>query len=259
MSADAADLLATLPAWAFGFVLVMGRIGAAIALLPGLGEAEPPAMLRVGLALGVTALLLPGMAPLIPPVPEAGLRAGLMIGAEVITGLWIGWLARLLVLALPVAGQFMSYMLGIANVLQPDPLLGGQATPIARLFALAAPLAILMSGLYALPLAALAGSYGLVRPGELLPAADTAETAVRAAAAAFALAVRLASPFLLVAIVWHVAVGLLARLVPRLQVYFVAMPGQILGGIALLAILATALLAAWQDSVRAGFASLPGS
>ena len=49
-----------------------------------------------------------------------------MIVAEVITGLWIGWLARLLVLALPVAGQFIAYMLGIANVLQPDPELGGR-------------------------------------------------------------------------------------------------------------------------------------
>jgi len=145
-------------------------------------------------------------------------------------------------------------MLGLANVLQPDALLGGQATPIARLFALAAPLAILISGLYALPLGALAGSYGLVPPGTLLPGADTAETAVRAVGAAFALSARLASPFLLVAIV-----GLLARLVPRLQVYFVAMPGQILGGIALLAIVANALLSAWQDAVRSGFAGLPGS
>ena len=103
-----------------------------------------------------------------------------MVAAEVITGLWIGWLARLLVLALPVAGQFIAYMLGVANVLQPDPELGGQATPIARLFAVAAPLAILVTGLYALPLAALAGSYRLIPPGTLLPAADTAETAVRA-------------------------------------------------------------------------------
>ena len=131
----------------------------------------------------MTLLLLPGIAPLLPPVPEAGMQAGLMIAAEVITGLWLGWLARLLVLALPIAGQFIAYMLGLANVLQPDPQLGGQATPIARLFALAAPLAILISGLYALPLAALAGSYGLIPPGTLLPAADTAQTAVRAVGA----------------------------------------------------------------------------
>ena len=144
MTGDEAALLAALPAWAFAFVLVTARIGAAIALLPGLGEAAPPAMLRVGLALAVTVLLLPGIAPLIPPVPEAGMQAAFMVAAEVITGLWIGWLARLLVLALPIAGQFIAYMLGIANVLQPDPELGGQATPIARLFAVAAPLVILI-------------------------------------------------------------------------------------------------------------------
>jgi flagellar biosynthetic protein FliR len=250
--------LASLPAWAFAFVLVLGRIGAALTLLPGLGEASPPAMLRAGLAVGVTALLLPGIMPLIPQVPADVPTVVGMIAAEVVTGMWLGWLARLLVLALPVAGQFVAYMLGLANVLQPDPELGGMATPIERLFAIAAPLAVLVTGLYALPLAALAGSYRLVPAGALLPAADTAETAVRAATATFALAVRLASPFLLVAIVWHVATGLLARLVPRLQVYFVVMPGQILGGIALLAVLATALLTAWQTSVRSGFAGLPG-
>lgn len=251
-------LLAALPAWAFGFVLVMARIGAAVALLPGLGEPEPPPMLRMGLGFAIALLLLPGIAPLVPPMPEAGVTAGLMVAAEVITGLWLGWLARLLVLALPIAGQFISYMLGIANVLQPDPILGGQATPIARLFALAAPLAILVTGLYALPLAALAGSYRLIQPGALLPAADTAETAMHAASTAFSLAVRLASPFLLVAIVWNVAIGLLARLVPRLQIYFVAMPAQILGGLLLLAILSAALLSAWLMALRAGFTGLPG-
>jgi flagellar biosynthetic protein FliR len=259
MSGDATALLAGLPSWAFAFVLIMARVGAAMTLLPGLGEAEPPTMVRLGLSIGVTALLLPGIAPLVPPVPEAGLQAGFMIAAEVITGLWLGWLARLLALALPIAGQFISYMLGVANVLQPDPELGGEATPIARLFAIVAPVAILVTGLYRLPLAALAGSYRLIPAGTLLPAADSAETAVRAVAAAFTLAVRLASPFLLVAIVWHVAIGLLARLVPRLQVYFVAMPGQILGGIVLLAVLATSLLSAWQAAVQSGFARLPGS
>jgi flagellar biosynthetic protein FliR len=258
MNAADAALLASLPAWAFAFVLVTARVGAAVSLLPGLGEAAPPAMVRVGLALGVTILLLPSIAPAVPPVPEAGAQAALMVGAEVVTGLWLGWLAHLLALALPVAAQFIAYMLGIANVLQPDPFLGSQATPIARLFDIAAPLLILATGLYALPLAALAGSYQLIPPGEMLPAADTAETAARAVGTAFALAVRLASPFLLVSIVWHATTGLLARLVPRLQVYFVVMPGQIVGGIALLGILSGALLSAWLASVRAGFAGLPG-
>ena len=259
MTPDAAALLADLPGWSFAFMLVLARFGAAMALLPGLGEATVPALVRVGLALGISVLLLPGLLPLMPPMPAAGLTAAGMIGAEVTTGLWLGWLARLICLALPMAAQFIAFLLGISSVLQPDPELGPQSTALAALFDLAVPLVILVSGLYALPLTALAGSYHLIPAGTLLPSADSTAMAVAAVAQAFGLALRLASPFILASIVWHVAIGLIARLVPRLQVYFVSMPGQIVGGLALLASLFGVIMAAWQDAVRDSLAALPGN
>ena len=250
--------LATLPDWAFAFVLVLGRIGAALTLLPGLGESSPPAMLRAGLAIGITALLLPGIIPLVPHLPADLPTVAGMIAAEVVTGLWLGWLARMLVLALPMAGQFIAFMIGVSNVLVTDPELGAQSSALEQLFSLAAPLAVLISGLYALPLAALAGSYQLIAPGTLLPAGDGTTLAVRAVGECFALAFKLASPFVLATIVWHVVIGLVARLVPNVPVYFVALPGQILGGLVLLAALAGPLLATWMDAAGAGFARLPG-
>ena len=146
----------------------------------------------------------------------------------------------------------------MSNVLVTDPELSAQSSALEQLFSLAAPVAVLASGLYAVPLAALAGSYDLIAPGTLLPAADGALVAVRAVGQCFALALRLASPFVLAAIVWHVAIGLLARLVPQVQVYFVALPGQILGGLLLLAALAGAIVTTWQGAVGDGFARLPG-
>jgi flagellar biosynthetic protein FliR len=250
--------LASLPAWAFAFVLVLGRIGAAMTLLPGLGEASPPAMVRVGLAVGTTALLLPGIMPLIPQEPADVPTVAGMVAAEVITGMWLGWLARLLVLALPIAGQYIAFMLGVSNVLVTDPELGAQSSALEQLFSLIAPLAVLISGLYALPLAALAGSYQVIAPGTLLPAGDGTMVAVRAVGQCFALALLLASPFVLAAIVWNVVIGLVARLVPNVPVYFVALPGQILGGLVLLAALGGALIATWMDAAGAGFARLPG-
>jgi flagellar biosynthetic protein FliR len=213
---------------------------------------------RAGLALGPTVLLLPGLAPVMPPPPADPIAVAGMVAAELLTGLWLGWLARLLVQALPIAGQFASYMLGLANVLQPDPVLGAQSTALARLLSLTAPVILLASGLYALPVMALAGSYKLIAPGALLPAGDASETVVRAVAEAFGLALRLASPFVLASVVWQLALALLARVAPRLQIYALAMSGQILGGLALLAALVTALLAAWQEAVRDGYAQLPG-
>jgi flagellar biosynthetic protein FliR len=254
----AREFLQALPGLAFAFVLVLARVGAALMLLPGLGEADMPMMVRAGLAMSVSFLLLPVVAPLVGAPPDDVMALAGMVLAEVVTGLWIGWLARMVVLALPVAGQLMSYMLGLSNVLQPDAELGAQATALGRMLALVAPVAILASGLYAPALAALAGSYRLVAPGALVPAGDLTETALGSVAQGFALALRLAAPFVLASVVWQISIGLMARLVPRLQVYFVAMPAQIIGGVAIFAALISMLLGSWQAAVRDAYAALPG-
>src|SRR4051812_9922666 len=94
-----ADLLAALPGLAFAFVLVLARVGTAVMLLPGLGEVEAPAMVRAGLALAMTLLVLPAVEPTVPSLPQDLAGAG-MIGAELLSGAVLGWLARLPALAL---------------------------------------------------------------------------------------------------------------------------------------------------------------
>lgn len=253
-----ADLATVLSGWAFGFVLVLSRVAGAVMLLPGLGESGPPPMLRVGLAGALTLLLLPLVHVLVPPVPASAMQAAAMVLAEAVTGLWLGWLARVLALALPMAGQFAAYMIGLSNVLEPSGALGGQSTALGQAFALAAAVTVLATGLWAMPVAALAGSFRLVPPGAWLAAGDTAAAVVAAVAGGFSLALRLAAPFILASIVWQAANGVVARLIPRLQVYFLALPAQLLGGLLLLALFAGAMLAAWQDAVRIGFERLPG-
>ncbi len=253
-----ADLLAALPSLVFALGLVLCRVGMVVMLLPGLGEVEAPMMLRAGLALGVSLLLLPAVSPLIPNVPE-GVAGPQMVAAELLTGAALGWLARLPALALGMAGALIATLLGLSSVVQPDPALGGQSTALARLFGLAAPVLILVSGLYTLPLSALSGSYALVGPGGVLPPGDTAELFVTITSNSFALALQLSAPFLVAGVVWQVAVGLLARIAPQLQAFAVAAPGQILGGLVLLGLLASRILGTWQGGVAASWAALPGS
>ncbi len=249
-----AAMLATLPGWAFAFVLVLCRCGAAVMLMPGLGEAEPPATVRVGLSLALVSLVLPGVGMIAPPDDWAA--AGMVV-AELLCGGVLGWLARCIALALPMAGQIISFMLGLSSVVTQDPALG-QSSAIMRLFSLAVPVLVLGTGLWTLPVAALVGSYALVPPGHLLPVADGTQAAVSAVTNAFGLALRLASPLVIASIVWQAALGLLARLVPQLQVYFAAIPGQIMGGLVLLALLATGIVETWAAAARDGFAALPG-
>jgi flagellar biosynthetic protein FliR len=244
--------------WAPAFALVLARIGAAMALLPGVGESTAPAVVRIGLALSMTILLLPELRPLMPPVPAAGLSMGLMVAGEVVTGLWFGWVARTIVLALPICAQFIGYLIGLSSVLQPDSELGAQSGALGTLFEMAAPVLLLGSGLYRLPLLALDGLFRLIPPGHMLPAADSTQVAIHAVATGFSLALQLASPFVVIGIVWHVAIGLIGRIVSRMQVYFVSMPGQIMAGLALLMISGSTILLAWSDGTQAFFIALPG-
>lgn len=248
-----------LPRYAFGFALVLARGGAACMLLPGIGETEVPAMLRAGFALALTLTLLPVLAPDLPAPPADIWRGLAVILAELATGLFLGWLARLLMLALPLGGQIAALLAGQASVLQPDSVLGPQGAAMARLFGLAAPVLLLASGLYALPLQALAGSYRVFPAGVLLPAGDAAQVGLAAVTTCFAVALRLAAPFLLAGIVWNVALATLARLAPQVQVLFLAAPAQLFGGLVLLGALGAAILAAWLRHAADGLAMLPGS
>lgn len=252
------ELLAALPASSFAFVLVLSRVSAAVMLLPGFGEAEPPAMVRAGLALAIAALLFPAVLPLLPDLPDDPWRMGAMVGAELLCGVLLGWLARLIALALPVAGAIIATLIGLASVLQPDPAQGGQSTALARLFGIAMPVLVLSSGLYALPLQALAGSYATVPPGTLVPVGPATESVVAAVGECFALALRLAAPFVVAGLVFQAAAGMLARLVPQVQVYVLAAPASILGGVALLGVLAGAITESWAEAVRTAWSTLPG-
>ncbi len=260
MTADAeqAALLASLPGWAFAAVLLMARVGCACMLIPGIGEMEVPITVRAGFMLVLVTLLLPVVLPDLPSMPADAAHLGGMVAAEVFNGLWLGWLARMILLALPMAGQIIAGAIGLTNVLQPDAMLGAGASALQRLLGLSAPLLVLGSGLHAMPLEALAGSYRLVPAGTVLPAGDTVDAFVGSLAAAFGLGFRLAAPFLMAAVLFHVSLGLLGRLVPSLQTYFAAQPGQILGGLLLLGLLGSAMVGVWMQAAEGSFAGLPG-
>ncbi len=242
---------------AFAFMLVLCRCAAGVMLLPGFGESDPPPMVRAGIGFVLAVLLAPVVAPALPPMPANFMKLAGLVAGELLAGSVLGWLARAIALALAGAGQILSLATGHSSVLQQDPLLGAQSSAIGRLFNLAAPVVVLSSGLYTLPLTALAGSYRVFPAGGMLPAGDLAESAVRAVADSFSLSLRLASPFLLISIIWQSGLGLLSRMVPQIQVYFAAMPAQLLGGLLLLSLLGGSIISAWSSTAQDALSALP--
>lgn len=259
MTPEDMALLQSLPALAFQAVLAFARLGAAVMLLPGLGEQEIPPTIRLSLGLALLALLLPGLAPVLPAQPDALADALRLVVQEVAVGLFLGGLARIVAMALAVAGQVIATLIGLQGLLATDPDLGAQGTALSRAFGLLAAVLVLGTGLYAVALRALAESYAVLPAGAGLPGGLAAETMAAAGGAMLELALRLAAPFVVGAVVLNLALGLLARLAPQVQTFFVAVPGQILAGIALLMLLAPPLLLAYSEALRAGFQALPGA
>ena len=255
--ADAA-LLASLPGLAFQAVLILCRLGAAVMLLPGIGEAEIPANMRIALALGLVLALLPILSPGLPPMPEDVAALGSLVAGEVLTGLWIGLLARFLALALAQAGQVVALLIGLASPLQGDMVLGASATALARMLSLATAALMLATGLYELPLRALVESYTVLPAGGGLPMGAAAESIARKVADSLALSMQLAAPFVLAAVFLNAGLGLVARLAPTAQVFVVAAPVQLLGGFLLLLLLLPTMLELWSRGMVQGFLSLPG-
>jgi flagellar biosynthetic protein FliR len=98
----------------------------------------------------------------------------------------------MIALALPIGAQFIGYMIGLSSVLQPDAELGPQSGALGKLFEMATPVLLLMTGLYRLPLMALDGLFKLIPPGHLLPAGESSEVAIHAVGTGFSLALQLA-------------------------------------------------------------------
>lgn len=253
-----AELLAALPDMTFRVVLMLARLGAVVMLMPGLGEQEIPSNIRLGIGLALVGVLYPAVAPALPGAPDTVGEMLRLLGLEIIIGLWYGGLARLVAMAMAMAGQFLALLMGISQMLVPDAAIGGQSAVTARFFTLLSVVMLLGSGLYALPLRALAESYAVLPVGQGFLAGPGAEAMAMAVGESFILALRLVAPFLLLGVVLNVAFGLLARIAPQVQVYFLVVPGQILLGLSLLALLLPAILGAYASAARESFLALPG-
>jgi flagellar biosynthesis protein FliR len=226
-------MLAQLPGDVFGFMLVFARVGAALMVMPGTGEPFIPTRVRLVLALGLSAAVLPSV-PAAPALPDNPIMLSVLIGGETLVGATIGLISRLLLTALHVAGSVIGLQTGLSFAQFYDPMQGGQNVLIGALLSMMGVVAIFATDLHLALIQGIADSYAVVSVGVAPPVGDAADAAGRMVAAAFALGMKIAAPFIVYGVIFQVGAGVLARLMPQIQISFVAMPLQILLGYGLM-------------------------
>ncbi|GIX15468.1 MAG: flagellar biosynthesis protein FliR [Paracoccaceae bacterium] len=227
---------------------VFVRVGAVVALLPGFGEQTLALRLRLAAALALTAIVAPMVWPAELPDPAdiPGL-AGLLL-AEAGAGLALGILMRLTIMALQLAGSIAAQSVAVAQIfgagLTPDPM-----PAIGNLLVIGGIALAMAAGLHVKAALMIALSYGAVPFGTAPEAGQLAEWGVAHGAAAFGLAVALAAPYLLVSLLYNLALGAINRAMPQLMVAFVGAPFITGLALVLLMLALPGMLAVWQDAL----------
>ena len=224
-----------LPALALAFILIFARIGVMVMLLPAIGESAMPARMRLTLALLLSAILLPLH------------RTEYAVDTSAY-GPMLGITVRLTLSALQVAGTVVAQQLGLGFVTAVDPTQGGQQNVIVGNFlAVLAVTMIFATDMHHMVIAALNDSYRLFRPGDVPIPGDIADLVTRTVASAFRIGIQLSAPFLVFGLLFNLGLGILSRLMPQMQVFFVALPVSILVGLMLLVLVVSAMMGSYLD------------
>ena len=251
-----------LPPLAAAFILVLARVGTMLMLLPGLGELNMSVRIRLTVALLLAAVLL----PLHQSAYQLDLRSFgpliAMLGTELFIGAVLGLSVRLIMSSLQVAGAVIAQQMGLGFVTAVDPTLGQQGVIVGNFLAMLGVTLIFATDLHHLVIAALNDSYTLFAPGEVPLLGDVAALTTRSAASAFRIGIQLSAPFLVFGLLFNLGLGILSRLMPQMQVFFVGMPLSILGGLMLLLLVIGIMMTTFLghvEGVMNELAPAPGS
>jgi flagellar biosynthesis protein FliR len=231
-----------LPALAAVFMLVFARIGSMVMLLPALGETNIPTQIKVAIAVMLTLIIL--------PLHRSAYRIDLsslnpvlvMMAHEIIVGIVLGATAKVTFSALQVGGAVIAQQMGLGFVTSVDPTQGEQGVLIGNFLTMLGVALVFATDSHYFVIAALNDSYAIFSPSDFTPTGDVADLATRAFAAAFRIGIQLSAPFLVFGLVFNVGLGVLARLMPQMQVYFVGVPLAIMIGFCIFAFVLVSMM-----------------
>lgn len=230
--------------------LLFARIAGVIMLLPGFSEPAIPARVRLGFALVLAICLAPTLADRVPDAATSAWGMAFQVSSEAMIGILIGGAARFLMTALATAGQIVGLEIGLAFAQTADPTMT-QSGQLTAVFLSMLGLALMFAtGLHHMFLQGVVGSYDLIALGAPPPVGDAADLALTTAATSFRVGFQIAMPVVAAGLIFRVGLGVLSRLIPQIQVFFIIMPLQILGGLVVFALgLSTGMLI-WLDSMQ---------
>jgi flagellar biosynthetic protein FliR len=237
----------------FGFFLIFARVGAAIMVMPGFSTPYVNVRARLAIALAISFVLSPILAQQLPGLPATAGGLGVLLAGEAIIGAFMGTVALILMGSLQTAGTIIAYVSSMANAFIQDPIAQQQSSLVSGFLSTLGILLVFITDMHHLMLSALMDSYTLFVPGQALAFGDIAEVIGRQVMDSFALGVQLSSPLIITGFVYYLGLGLLSRLMPAMQVFFIGLPIQIAIQISVFALTLSSIMLVFLSRFEEGY------
>jgi len=207
------------------FILVLARVGGIFTLVPIFGAAQVPVQIRAAAAVALALVFVPLCAQAgAPPLAADVLAMTFLIVKETLVGLVIGFAAMLVFAAIQIAGDFIDVQSGLSFAQVVDPMYGSQTAIAGRFHHLLAGMLFFVTNAHHVMLLGLADSFRIVPIGMLSMNPAVSGGVLDLFAGLFAMAIKIASPVVAAVFLADVAMAILARAVPQMNILIVGFP-----------------------------------
>lgn len=226
---------AQLSAWLALFIFPFTRIMALIASAPVLGNKQIPVRVKIGLALLLTVIIAPTLSaqPAVDPASAIGL---FMLLQQMLAGLAIGFTMRLIFVAVEMSGEFAGMQMGLGFASFFDPMNASFTPVVAQFLGIIAVLGFLGMDGHLYMLAALADSFHTFPISATVPQAAALHTLAAWGGSIFAHALQLSMPVIGALLITNLALAILTRSAPQLNIFQIGFPITLAVGFATLAL-----------------------
>ena len=209
------------------FFLVVIRVSAIVMTMPVFNSNSIPILFKLGLAFAISIVLFNILQ--LEPVAVSGEIFSFTIGVvgELMIGIIIGLSVRVIFAGIQIAGQLAGYQMGLAIANVMDPSSSEQLPILAQFNQLFAMLLLLIANAHHVFVRALVESYRLVPPFGFHFSNSLMQQLVELGESMFVTAIQVGAPIIAALLLTSVAFGLIARTVPQMNVFIVAMPLKI--------------------------------
>lgn len=220
------------------FMLVLSRVAGIFAALPVFGGRRLPTRIKVVTVVMITLVCFPILSVSMPQVPSDALSLALLALGELMVGLTLAFITQIIFAAVEFSGQIIGMQMGLTISSIIDPTKGTQTQIMSVIQTLFATLMFLALNIHHLFIRAIIDSFKVIPLGGWHLNAELVSFLVQRTADIFIIGIRLAAPVMVALLLTSVALGIMARAFPQMNVFMISMPlniglGLIISGMTL--------------------------